>query len=433
MTEALRARMRTFYTVWTGQVVSMVGTGLTSFALGVWVYQKTGSATSFALIFLFMELPGILISPLAGALVDRYDRRLVMIFSDLVAGLASAIVLVLALMGSLEVWHIYLVVAIGSVGNAFQLPAYLATLPLMVPEERLGQANGLTQTAQAIRQVLAPAMAGFLLLEIGIQGVVAIDVVTFLVALVTLMMVRFPRPEPAEGEIPGGMKGELTFGLAYIFRHPGLLAILLVIAWFSFILSIIGPLITPMILEFTTPAVLGILTSIGGVGMLFGGFAMSSWGGPERRIHGVLGFLMLSGIALMAHGLAPSSVLIGICAFFFFGTLPFVFACNDIIWQTKVAPEVLGKVLAARQMLTRLTAPVGYFVAGPLADHVFEPMLEEGGSLSASVGQVIGVGAGRGIAFMFILGGASVLLVAAIGYLVPSLRRVEDEPPGAGA
>lgn len=426
--------MKPFYTIWSGQVVSQVGTGLTAFALGVWVYQQTGSATSFALIFLFLELPGLLIAPLAGALVDRHDRRTMMIAADLMAGLGSLAVLLLALSGQLDVWHIYLVVAISSLGNAFQEPAYLASIPLLVPRKQLGHANGLAQTAVAIRQVLAPALAGYLLLEVGLSGVVGIDVVTFLVALATLLAVRIPRPPrlaEAGDEGEGGLRQELTFGLSYIFRHPGLLGILAVIGWFSFMLAIIGPLITPMILEFTSAAMLGLLTSIGGVGMLVGGMLMSSWGGPARRIHGVLGFLALAGIALMLHGLRPSSLLIGVCAFFFFATLPFIFACNDIIWQTKVPSGVLGKVLAARQMLTRATVPLGYVLAGPLADHVFEPLLAPGGTLATSVGALIGTGPGRGIAFMFILGGASVILVAGVGLLYPRLRGLEDEIPDA--
>lgn len=425
--------MRPFYTIWSGQVVSQVGTGLTAFALGVWVYEQTGSATSFALIFLFLELPGLLIAPLAGALVDRHDRRTMMIASDLMAGLGSLAILLLALGGQLEVWHIYLVVAISSIGNAFQEPAYLASIPLLVPRQQLGHANGLAQTAVAIRQVLAPALAGFLLLEVGLSGVVGIDVTTFLVALATLLVVRIPRPPKSTEteEASGGLKQELTYGLSYIFRHPGLLGMLAVIGWFSFMLAIIGPLITPMILEFTSAAMLGLLTSVGGVGMLVGGMLMSSWGGPARRVHGVLGFLAVAGIALMLHGLRPSSLLIGVCAFFFFATLPFIFACNDIIWQTKVPAGVLGKVLAARQMLTRATVPLGYILAGPLADHVFEPLLAPGGTLAASVGALIGTGPGRGIAFMFLLGGASVILVAGAGYLYPRLRGLEDEIPDA--
>lgn len=421
--------MRTFLTVWAGQLASQVGTGLTAFALGVWVYQETKSATAFAVIFLFTELPGLLIAPLGGVVADRYDRRLVMIASDAVAGLSSVAILVLAMNGQLTVWLVYAMVAVGSLAGAFQTPAYMASVPSMVPAEQLGRANGLIQTMFSLRQVLAPAMAGYLLLTIELDGIVTIDVATFLLALVTLALVKIPRPSAAEHVQSMPLREELGFGLRYIFRRPGLLLLLATISFFTLILAIIGPLITPMILTFSTPAGLGLLTSIGGVGMLAGGMAMSAWGGPTRRVQGVLIFLVLAGVALMAHSWRPSVLLIGIVAPLFFITLPFVFACNDILWQSKVPGEVLGKVLAAREMISRATAPIGYAVAGPLADHVFEPLLLPGGPLAASLGGVIGVGPGRGIAFMFLLGGAAVSLVAALAWLMPALRRLEDEPP----
>lgn len=421
--------MRTFLTVWVGQLASHIGTGLTSFALGVWVYQQTQSATAFSLIFLFAELPGILTAPLGGVVADRFDRRMVMIVADAIAGLLSLSILLLAASDQLQVWLVYLIVAIGSISNSFQTPAYLASVPLMVPSDQLGRANGLMQTMFSIRQVLAPAMSGYLLLTIELDGIVLIDVATFLIALTTLTLVKIPRPPAADAAKEKPLKGELSFGLRYIFQRPGLLIILLVISFFTLVLSIIGPLITPMILTFSTPAGLGTLTSIGGVGMLLGGMAMSTWGGPKRRVQGVLLFLFLAGLALMAHSWKPSVVLIGVVAPCFFATLPFVFACNDIVWQTKVPANVLGKVLAARGMIARSTAPLGYMVAGPLADHVFEPLLVEGGALASSVGAVIGTGPGRGIALMFLLGGGAISLVSALAWLLPNLRRLEDEDP----
>lgn len=420
--------MRAFMLVWAGQLVSLVGSGLTAFALGVWVYQRTQSAASFAFIYLFLELPGVLIYPLAGVLADRLDRRRMMMAGDGVAGLATLGVALLLLNDQLAVWHVYVAVAVMSLGNALQLPAYLASIPLLVPRDQLGRIAGLMQTAQAMRQVVAPALAGFLLLTIQIERILLIDVITFAIALLTLNRVIFPRlASGGLGDAPRLMAGwqrDVAAGWRYTRQHPGLLALLAVTALFLFILSIIGVLITPMILTFTTAAMLGLLTSIGGVGMLVGGFVLSAWGGPRRPVLGVLGALGLAGFFLLLHGLRPSVGLIAVVAPCFFFTIPFILGLNDVIWQSKTPADLQGRVLAFREMVSRALLPAAYFVAGPLADGVFEPLLAEGGRLAASLGGVIGVGPGRGIAFMFILGGGLIAALAAAGYGYPRLRQL---------
>ncbi len=429
--------MRAFFIVWLGQLVSLVGSGLTAFALGVWVYERTQSAASFAFIYLFFELPGVLIYPVAGALADRVDRRRMMIAGDTVAGLATLGLALFLLFGRLEVWHVYVGVAVMSLGNALQTPAYLASIPLLVPRDQLGRVNGLMQTAQAMRQVVAPALAGWLLLTIQIQRILLLDGFTFAVALLTLRLVAFPRMEALEttsaaGETPLQLwRRDVAAGWRYTRQHTGLLGLLAAVAIFLFILSIIGVLITPMILTFTTPAVLGLLTSIGGVGMLLGGFVLSAWGGPRQRVLGVLGALGLAGFFLILHGLRPSVWLIAVVAPCFFFTIPFILGLNDVIWQAKTPAARQGRVLAFREMVSRALLPVAYFVAGPLADGVFEPLLAEGGPLAATLGAVIGVGPGRGIALMFLLGGGLIMALAGVGYLYPRLRLLESEMPDA--
>jgi hypothetical protein len=315
--------------------------------------------------------------------------------------------------------------------NAFQMPAYMASIPLLVPPEKLGRVNGLMQVAQAMRQVVAPALAGFLLLTVGIEGILLMDVATFALGIMTLTLVRFPSvpcQQDKMQKVPS-FWSDAKDGWNYIRSRPGLVAILVVMALFMFILSIVGVLITPMILAFSTATALGILTSIGGIGALVGGLVMSSWGGPQRRIHGVLSFLFAAGFLLTLHGLAPSEWLIGLVAFPFFFTTPFIFGSNDVIWQTRVPPELLGRVLAIRQMLMRSLAPLGYLIAGTLAERVFEPLLTATGPLADSLGSVIGAGPGRGIASMFMLGGTLVMLIAGAGYLYRPLRLIEDQLP----
>ena len=424
---------RTFLLIWFGQTISLTGSGLTGFALGVWVFLRTGSVTQFALISLFTSLPGIVFSPIAGALVDRWDRRWAMILSDSGAGLCTLSVALLLLAGRLEVWQIYIAMAASSTFSAFQWPAYSAATTLLVPKEHYGRASGLVQISEAVAQIASPVMAGALIGTIQVWGVMLIDFATFLFALVTLLVIRVPRPESTvEGKAgQGSLLHEAAYGWKYILARPGLLGLLLFFATTNFTSGIVGVLFTPLVLYFTTPAVLGTLLSIGGVGFLAGSLLMSTWGGPKRRIYSILGFSLLQGCALFLAGFPPQVVILGAAAFIFFFGLPLINGCSQAIWQSKTAPDVQGRVFAVRRMIAWSSLPISYLLAGPLADRVFEPLLVPGGALTNSIGRIIGVGAGRGIGLLFIILGIITLLAALVGYLYPRLRRVEIELPDA--
>ena len=422
--------MRLFTLIWFGQLVSLTGSGLTGFVLGVWVYQLTESATQFALIFVCAVLPRVVLSPLAGALVDRWDRRWVMIGSDSGAGLSTLAIALLFATGQLDVWHIYLATAVNSACSAFQLPAYQSIIPLMVPREQLGRANGMVQAAYAA-QIISPMVAGVLVALITIPGVILIDVATFLFAVSILLLVRIPKPPiTAEGRAArGSLWREMAYGWAYIATRPGLVWLVVLFGAINFLVGIASVLVQPLILSFASVAVLGILMFFGGSGLLAGGLVMSAWGGPKRRVLGMLGFILIGGAFLVLHGLSPSAVLIAVAAPGFLFTIPIINGSGMTILQSKVAPDVQGRVFATAGMIRQASAPLAYLVAGPLADGVFEPLLAPGGPLAGSVGQVIGVGPGRGIALMFILVGALTVVVAAAGYLQPRLRLVEEELP----
>ncbi len=422
---------RVFLLIWLGQSVSLIGSNLTGFALGVWVYQRTGSVTQFALISLFTALPGIAFSPIAGALVDRWDRRRAMMLSDFGGGLCTLSVALLLLAARLEVWHIYILVALSSTFSAFQWPAYSAATTLLVPREHLGRSSGMVQVSEAVAQILSPVIAGVLMGVIGIHGVILIDVATLVFALGTLAFVRVPRPEASsEGASGrGSLLHEAAFGWTYIRARPGLLGLLLFYTATNFATGIVGVLFTPLVLSFSTVDVLGLLMSIGGLGYLAGSVTMSAWGGPRRRIHGILGAGLLMGAVLFAAGIPPRVGILGAAAFLFFFSNPITNACSQAIWQSKTPPDVQGRVFAMRRMIAWASLPLAYVTAGPLADRVFEPLLAESGRLAGSVGRFIGVGPGRGIALMFIILGFVILLSVLAAYLHPRVRRVDTEVP----
>lgn len=428
--------MRVFFIIWFGQLVSIIGSGLTGFALGVWVLQETGSVTQFSLISLFGMLPFILISPFAGVMVDRWDRRKTMIVSDTVAALTTLAIVLLYRADSLTIWMIYLMTAISSATRAFQMPAYTAATTLLVPREQLGRANGLVQLAAGLGQLISPVLAGLLVTWIGLSGVITVDLVTFVFAVITLMLVHIPRPEVSvEGQqARGSVLKESSFGWHYIRQRPGLLGLLIFFGASNFLVSMVVVLANPLVLSFPSgsPAVLGTVLSVAGAGMLVGSVVMSIWGGPRRRVNGVLGAMALAAVCIMLAGLQPSALLLTVTAFFFLFSMPFVGASSQAIWQSKVPADIQGRVFATRAMIATAATPIAYLIAGPLADYVFQPLLQDANApLAGSIGQIIGYGPGRGIGLMFIVFGILTLLAVVAGYSYPRIRLVEDELPDA--
>ncbi|MBE2201319.1 MAG: MFS transporter [Anaerolinea sp.] len=425
--------MRAFNIIWIGQLFSLLGSELTGFALGIWVYQNTGSVTQFALISFFTIIPGLVLSPIIGALVDRWNRRRIMIFSDTGAALSTLFIAVLLWGGQLETWHIYLATIITSTLSAFQNPTYMAAITLMVPKKQLGRANGMVQMALAISQLVAPVVAGILVDTIQIRGVILVDFATFLFAILTLLMVRIPDHKPKLGEGEEEEKRsiwqDVVFGWRYITERPGILALLIFFSFAGFLVGIVSVLATPLVLSFASASVLGTVLSISATGMLAGAAAMSALGGLKRHIYGVLGFSLWLGVCLVLVGLRPSAVLVAIGGWAFFFALPIVNASATAIMQIKIEPDVQGRVFAFRRMISGGAIPIAYLISGPLADYIFEPLMAQEGPLAGSVGQIIGTGDGRGIALLFIVAGIFLVVLTAGGFLYQPLRFIEDRLP----
>jgi MFS family permease len=423
--------MRTFLFIWFGQMISLIGSGLTSFGLGVWVYERTGSATEFALIAVAAVLPSILISPLAGAIVDRYDRRKVMILSDLCAGLSTVIVALLLFSGNLQIWHIYLTSIINSTASAFQNPAYAASISQLVPKQHYGRAAGLTTTAQAASLIIAPGLAGVLISSIGLAGIIAIDFVTFLFAVSTLMLVRFPAYKaPAKADQKKtSIWQEARDGWRYLLARRGLLGLMLFFAFINFTLSLVSQLMTPMVLSFSLPEGLGLIVSSGGIGMLIGSVVMGVWGGPRRRMIAIYGFGVLQGLTMILIGWRESVIMIALARFAVLIGSPIVNGTAHVLQQRKVPADMQGRVFATSRMLSWMSIPLAYLLSGPLADSLFEPALAQNGILAGSIGQIIGVGDGRGMALMFIIGGLLTLLGTLAAFLYAPMRNIERELP----
>jgi hypothetical protein len=289
----------------------------------------------------------------------------------------------------------------------------------------------MVQLGQAVAQILAPALAAIMVGMIGLHGAILIDVGSYLVAILTLLLVRIPRPETSdEGRRSrGSLVNESLYGWRYIAARPGLLSLLLFFAVTNFVIGVVMVLMTPMVLSFATSNALGAVLSIAGTGMLVGSIVMSVWGGPRRQVYGVLGAALLMSVCIILAGLRPSTTLIAAAAFGGFFCFPIVAASSQAIWQSKVAPDLQGRVFAIRRMIAWSTLPLAYLVAGPLADRIFNPLLLHDGPLAGSMGHMIGVGPGRGIGLVFIILGTFMALATGAGWLYPRLRLVELEVP----
>lgn len=423
--------MTTFLLVAIGQIVSVTGSALTGFALGAWVYQGTRSTTLFSLILLFTVLPSLLFAPLAGALVDRWDRRRVMIVADSGAALCTALLIFLIRNGWLEIWHIYLIMGFNSLFRALQVPAYTASVSLLVPKDQLGRANGVMQLETTLSYLLSPILAGWLLDRVGIVGVMWIDLATFLFAVSIVLAAHIPRPQVPKKDPASrpSLWKDMAIGWQFISSRGGFLSLMVLFGLGNYANLMTDTLMAPMLLELSSPTVLGSVISTGGLGMLVGTLLMSAWGGPKKRITAVLVFKTLAGLAIMGIGLFRSIPLIALATFFYYLPFPLVNGSDQAIWQRKVPPELQGRVFSIRRMLARSMIPLAYLTAGPLSDQVFRPLLRANGALASSVGQCFGVGPGRGMGLLIFLMGLFIVTLTAATALNPRVWNIEEELP----
>ena len=436
--------MTGFSLIWLGQLVSLLGTGMTRFAFTIWAYEQTDSATVLSLVAFFSFGPMVILSPIAGALVDRWNRKMVLIISDFVAGMTTVVLLLLFVTGQLEIWHLYVMGALASSFEAFQFPAFSAAITMILDKEQYGRASGMMSTAQAASGIVAPILAGILLSYSGMGLIMGIDVITFLFAVGVVFFVHIPQPAATDvGEAAkSNLWAESIFGFQYIWQRPSLFGMQMMFLLANFFMGMSLVLVAPAVLAQTgnNEVILGTVQSAMGVGGLVGGVLMSFLGGPKNRVHGVL-LSMAAGAMLgqVVLGIGRGLGLWVVGAFFAMFFIPIMNGSNQALWQAKVAPDVQGRVFATRRLLAQITFPLAMLLAGPLADNLFEPAMQaEGSLLYRGFGWLVGTGPGTGIDIIFVVTGVIGAVAALCGYLVPAVREIETllpdyEPVVAGA
>jgi ABC exporter DevA family ATP-binding subunit len=449
--------MQKFLILWLGQLFSLVGSQLTGFALGVWVYQETHSTILFSVLMGLNVLPVIFLSPIIGSVVDRWNRRIVMLSSDFGAGLSTVALAVSIQNQYLPFTLVAVLVTLNATSSSFMRPAYTAAATQLVSRENLDRASGLMQVGNSCSQLIAPILGGVLLKAIGLPGIIWIDVITFLIAVSTQLCVRIPsvktnaianKKNNTNANIETNLEThthtkssfsslsllqEFGQALKFLQTRPGLLALLLLFVIKNFFTSIVYVSTTPYVLSFASEVVLGSILSAGGVGMLAGGIILSLLPTIRARILIIQVFCLLSGLTLVFLAFSNTTLTFMVGSFLFFFGLPFIHGSGQVIFQQKVPYVLQGRVFAFNEALAGSSVPLGYLIAGPLAQLVFEPLVQPQGLLANSIGPVLGVGPGRGIALLFAFLGVSHSLLAVGVALYPPLRYVEKRLPNAVA
>ncbi|MDX2139286.1 MAG: MFS transporter [Chloroflexota bacterium] len=433
MQRQLLTGMNAFYALVTGQFISMMGSAITRFGISVWVFNETGSTSAYTLLLFFSIFPIGIGALIAGPLVDRWSRRRVMMVSDVIAGLSTLVIAILFFLNALELWTLYAALFVNGVASAFSRPALDASIPLLVPTDKLTRAAGLSQMSGAVEMILSSALAGFVVGVFGLGVVFVIDFVTFGINILIIMFTAIPQPQrSAARQVAHNVWQDFVVGLSYVRQRPSLMYLLGLFSITMFLLpGVAYSLVTPLVLTFANEQSLGLILSGFGVGSLLGGMFMAAWGKSRRRMQGIFAGMAVAGLAAILISLRESTFLIGI-GFLITGiSFVFIMGLSRVIWQMKAAPDVLGRVFSLQLALGVGAQSLGALLAGVLADRVFEPLFIGDGALVNTVGVLLGTGTGRGMAFMFLLVGVIQIVVVLVSVAMPSVRQLEDRLPDA--
>ncbi|MCR4437101.1 MAG: MFS transporter [Eubacteriales bacterium] len=404
-----------FLLLWTGELVSAIGSGLTSFGLAVYVFAQTGKASAVALVTLLAFMPALLLSAPAGVLADRFDRRLLMVMGDSLSAVGVAFILICMLCGEVRLWQICAGVTISSVFSSLLEPAYKATVTDLLSEGQYTKASGLVQAAGSARYLISPVIAGLLLAVSDIKLLLVIDICTFFVTVISTLVVRnglaTKKYERAKSFIR-----EFKEGWGAVNEKRGVLVLVIMTSVITFSLGFIQTLSTPMILAFSDSSALGTVLTISASGMLATSMIIGIIPIKGGYVKILSSSLFCSGLFMAVFGLRESIVLICVSGFLFFSMLPFANTSLDFLIRTNIENNLQGRAWGLIGVISQLGYVAAYALSGVLADYVFTPLLVDGGALVGSMGKIFGTGGGRGTGFLIFIAGALLCVTSVILY-----------------
>ena len=418
--------MKNFYKLWLGELISNIGSGMTAFALSVYVYEKTGSVSYVSLITLLSFMPSIVLSPIGGLLADRYDRRLLMIIGDLFSGLGLVYILWSIQAGEKSIVPIFVGITFSSIFTSLLEPSYRATLTDILEEENYAKASGLIQVAGSAKYLISPVIAGMILSVADIRVILLLDILTFITTCLMIFLVRKSMNSETQNYKKDSFKGLLE-GLFIIKENRGVYFLVIIMFFVCFFMGFIQILIRPMILALSSVKTAGIMESLCAVGLLIG----SLWigiAGIKKNYSKILAVAcFFCGIFMSMTGVNENLAIIGISTFLFFSTLPFMNSCADVLVRVSVPNELQGRVWGLISLITQMGTVTAYIISGVMADYIFEPMFNKNGILVENIGMIIGTGKGRGIGFMLILSGIGMLIMAIVIWKNGEIREVSEK------
>lgn len=418
--------MKNFYKLWLGELISNIGSGMTAFALSVYVYEKTGSVSYISLITLLSFMPSIILSPIGGLLADRYDRRLLMIIGDLFSGLGLVYILWNIKAGEKSIVPIFIGITFSSIFTSLLEPSYRATLTDILEEENYAKASGLIQVAGSAKYLISPVIAGVILSVADIRVILLLDILTFITTCLMIFLVRKSMNSETQNYKKDSFK-ELLEGLFIIKENRGVYSLVIIMFFVCFFMGFIQILIRPMILALSSVKTAGMMESLCAAGLLIGSLWIGIAGIKKNysKILAVASFFC--GIFMSMTGVNKNLAIIGISTFLFFSTLPFMNSCADVLVRVSVPNELQGRVWGLISLITQMGTVAAYIISGIMADYVFEPMFNKNGILVENIGIIIGTGKGRGIGFMLILSGIGMLIMAIVIWKNGEIREVSEK------
>jgi MFS family permease len=422
------ARARVFYTLLVAQSLSLIGSRMTGLAMGIWIFATTGAATPLVLVSFFAFVPRLLSASLAGVLADRWDRRRVMALADAGQAAGTVVLLLSFTGGGFQLWHLYAVTVIQATFDILQGPALYATIGALAAEQQRSRANALMLITTPLAGIVAPALTGALYGLIGVAGIIAIDLATFLLSMVTLLLLPIPQPPPAPAGERASLWQEVTAGFRFVWEQRPLLMIFVFTAATNFFYAGVIALNTPYILSRTgSQALLGALLSAFSAGTLAGSALMLVWRGGRRRVDTMMPVIALSGAALALYGAQSRPPLMA--------ALLFVMALGSPInnvsilstLQAKVPPALQGRVFAAINQISMLLIPLSYLLIGPLSDRLFEPLSRT--DAWRPLAPIFGAGPGAGTGLLFSICGVAILAISLTIYALPLIQQLDQRLP----
>ena len=418
--------MKNFYKLWLGELISNIGSGMTAFALSVYIYEKTGSVSYVSLITLLSFMPSIILSPIGGLLADRYDRRLLMIIGDLFSGLGLVYILWNIQAGEKSIVPIFVGITFSSIFTSLLEPSYRATLTDILDEENYAKASGLIQAAGSAKYLISPVIAGMILSVADIRVILLLDILTFITTCLMIFLVRKSMNSEMQNYKKDSFKGLLE-GLFIIKENRGVYSLVIIMFFVCFFMGFIQILIRPMILALSSVKTAGMMESLCAAGLLIG----SLWigiAGIKKNYSKILAVAcFFCGIFMSMIGVNENLAIIGISTFLFFSTLPFMNSCADVLVRVSVPNELQGRVWGLISLITQMGTVTAYIISGVMADYIFEPMFNKNGLLVENIGIIIGTGKGRGIGFMLILSGIGMLIMAIVIWKNGEIREVSEK------